>query len=151
MSAEPTEPAEKPDSTARQVFDHWTATMGKGARTALDAKRGGLIRARLRDGYTVDDLRAAVDGCKADPFSQGQNDRGLRYDDIALICRDAAHVDKFRALAPRAPSGPTKAKAGPPLIPDFFASPEAIAKADAEREARRLAREAAYQPTQESA
>jgi len=83
------------------VFECWVSKHwgGKGKRPMLDAKRARLIKARLKDGYSVEDLKQAIDGCALDPFSMGQNDRGQRYNDISLICRDAAHVDKFRAIA----------------------------------------------------
>jgi hypothetical protein len=77
-----------------EVFDHWKTALSH-PRAVLDAKREKAILARLKDGFSVADLKAAVDGCKADPFSMGQNDRNQVYDDIALICRDASHVEKF--------------------------------------------------------
>lgn len=96
--------APEADPRPARVFEHWRAVMGKNARTAFDAKRQAAVEARLRDGYTVEDLCLAVDGCAATPHNMGQNDRGERYDDLGLICRDAAHVDRFvtraRQLAP---------------------------------------------------
>ena len=87
----------------REVFDHWTAVHSK-PRAKLDEKRKKLIRSALRTGYTVDDLRAAIDGCKASKFHQGDNDRGMVYDDLGLILRDAAKIDQFIGLANQKPS-----------------------------------------------
>ena len=87
----------KPDLPA-EVFNHWQQAMNH-PRAKLDDKRRKKIAARLKDGYTVDDLKAAVDGCKKSPHHMGQNDTRTVYDDIELICRDASHVDKFIALA----------------------------------------------------
>lgn len=72
----------------------------------LDEKRDRLIRNRLRDGYSVQQLQEAVAGCHADPWYRGENDRGQPYCDIALILRDADHVDRFRELHwhPRTPT-----------------------------------------------
>lgn len=81
-----------------QVFERWKATMGH-SRARLDMKREKAIRAMLAIGYTVEDLNLAIFGCSVSPFHQGQNDRGTKFEDIALICRDAEHVDKFIALA----------------------------------------------------
>lgn len=80
------------------VFDYWRQVMGH-PRAKLDDKRKRKIRARLKDGYTIEDLKAAIDGCKRSPHHMGQNDRGTVYDDIELICRDAPHVDRFINLA----------------------------------------------------
>lgn len=80
------------------VFERWKATLGY-TRARMDAKRAKAIRDRLRDGYTVEDLELAIFGCSVSDFHQGQNDRSTRYDDIALICRDAEHVDRFIATA----------------------------------------------------
>jgi hypothetical protein len=80
------------------VFTRWKATMGH-QRARLDPKRAKAIRGMLMVGYTVEDLELAIFGCSVSSFHQGQNDRCQRYDDIALICRDAEHVDKFIAIA----------------------------------------------------
>lgn len=101
--------AEQPADRAVVVFEFWRRVMGKNARTAFDSKRRKAVEARLADGYTVDDLRRAIEGCSQTPHNMGQNDRSERYDDLELICRDAAHVDRFRATAAaRGPSAPAR-------------------------------------------
>jgi hypothetical protein len=87
--------AKPPSLPARAVFDHWRTRMGKTERTAFDGKRRRAVEARLKDGYSPEDLMRAVDGCKVTPHNQGENDRGEKYDDLELICRDAGHVDRF--------------------------------------------------------
>lgn len=79
---------------ARRVFGFWREYM-KHPKAALDTKREKAITARLRDGYSVEDLTVAVRGCRLTPHNMGKNDRNQVYDDIELICRDAAHVDRF--------------------------------------------------------
>jgi len=84
-------------SDVERVFAHWQAVM-KHPQAKLggsDSKRYKAIAARLRDGYSADDLCRAVDGCRRTPHNMGQNDRGEVYDDIELICRDQGHVDRF--------------------------------------------------------
>lgn len=83
---------------AQRVFVFWQEHLDHG-KAKLDDVRNRKILARLKDGYSVDDLMAAIRGCKLDPFSMGNNDRNQPFDDIELICRDAAHVDKFLRIA----------------------------------------------------
>lgn len=76
------------------VFDHWRNVMGSN-RAALDAKRKKLIEARLKDGYSAEDLCKAIEGCSRSPFHMGMNDKGTKYNGIDLILRSAEYVDKF--------------------------------------------------------
>lgn len=94
--------APEADPRPVKVFEHWRRVMGKNARTVFDAKRLKAVEGRLREGYTVEELCQAVDGCALTPHNMGQNDRGERYDDLELICRDASRVDRFRARAGQA-------------------------------------------------
>jgi hypothetical protein len=81
----------------RQVFDHWKVVMDH-PRSKLDNNRKNKIAARLKDGFTVDDLKGAIDGCKHSPFHMGDNDQNKKYDDITLICRDASKVEFFASV-----------------------------------------------------
>jgi transposase-like protein len=76
------------------VFEFWKSALNH-PRAILDAKRRRLVTARLAEGFTVEQLQAAITGCSRSAFHQGSNDSGAVYDDLALICRDAAHVEKF--------------------------------------------------------
>lgn len=87
--------SDKPKIDISAVFEHWAQTFRKSKRTVFDEKRKSLVKARLRDGFSIEDLKRAIDGCAQTPFNTGQNDRGERYDDLTLICRDAAHVERF--------------------------------------------------------
>jgi hypothetical protein len=77
-----------------ELFEFWRVVMGH-ERAQLGPKRRQKIRAAFDIGYTLDDLKLAVVGCKYSPMHQGQNERNTIYDDIELIVRDEAHVDKF--------------------------------------------------------
>ncbi len=103
-----TQAAPEVDPRPERVFEHWRRVMGKRSTTVFDAKRRKAVEGRLRDGYSVEELCQAVDGCTLTPHNMGQNDRGERYDDLELICRDASRVDRFRARA-----GQAGASAGP--------------------------------------
>ena len=84
-----------PPLGVRTVFDTWKEVMGH-RQARLTAKRERLIRARFREGYTVDDLLEAIRGCKASAWHMGANDNGQVYDDIELICRDGGKVEAFQ-------------------------------------------------------
>lgn len=88
----------KPSNDVLTVFDYWKQIMGH-KQACLDVKREGAVKARIKDGYTVEQLMAAVDGCKMSPFHQGQNDNAMVYDDLELICRDSKRVDQFIAIS----------------------------------------------------
>lgn len=87
----------------QDVFAYWQQVMGH-HHAKLDDKRAKAIGARLSDGYTVADLRLAVDGCKQSPFHMGENDTKAIHDDIELICRNGPKVDGFIKRASQAPS-----------------------------------------------
>jgi len=89
---------------AAEVFAYWRQVMGKRPGelpTKLDRKRRAKVEARLREGITVAQLQRAIDGCRASEWHMGANDRGARFDDLELICRDQSQVAKFIAIADR--------------------------------------------------
>ncbi|MCA1600376.1 MAG: hypothetical protein LC776_01590 [Acidobacteria bacterium] len=57
--------------------------------------RRAKVEARLREGYTLEQIKTAVLGCKMSPHNQGDNDTGTTYDDIELICRNSSSVERF--------------------------------------------------------
>lgn len=101
---------EKPMSSCDDVsdiFEFWKQTMGKRASAKLTAKRRGKIQARLKDGFTVEQIKNAIVGCSKTPWNIGENPTRTRYDDIELICRDESNVERFEShsknqLAPKA-------------------------------------------------
>lgn len=95
----------KPDrvSEVDAVFFHWRQVLGH-PNAQLDEKRRKVVRQRLEDGYTVERLCAAIDGCARSAWHMGENDRSRRFDDLELICRDSRHVDDFLKM-PMDPSG----------------------------------------------
>ena len=94
----PTSPKTSNIGLVTEIFDYWKEAL-KHPRAKLDAKRKRLIQARIIiDKYSADDLRQAIRGLTHSPHHMGQNDTGMVYDDITLICRDATHVERFMAL-----------------------------------------------------
>lgn len=77
------------------VFDYWCQAMGKSGNAKLTDKREKAIKARLKEGYTVEHIKQAIDGCKRSPHHMGQNQNGTIYDDIELICRSGEKLEQF--------------------------------------------------------
>lgn len=105
--------SESEATTIQSIFDHWRDVMAK-PRARLDDKRRNLIRRRLRESFSEADLRAAIDGCRASPWHQGENESGTRYVELSLIFWSAEHIERFGELAtsppkPRSSFGKTKA------------------------------------------
>lgn len=96
-------PAPERTADEHRVFDAWVASTGKQA--VFTDERRDVIRARLRETYSVEDLVDAVRGWKKSPFHRGENDRGMIYNDIELLLRDAARVERFRDLERGVESG----------------------------------------------
>lgn len=97
-----TETNTKTNGQVQEIFDHWVAVHGK-RQAKLNGKRRQKIAARLREGYSMDDLKAAIEGCRASEFHMGANAEKKVYDDLALICRDGSQVEKFVDLNKQAP------------------------------------------------
>lgn len=77
-----------------EVFSYWQSRLNH-PQAKLTPKRQRNINNRLKDSYTVDQIKTAIDGCAMSPFHQGLNDTQTVYDDIELICRDGEKIEKF--------------------------------------------------------
>ena len=77
-----------------EIFEHWQAIMHH-PQAKLDTKRKRVITQALQSGYSVSQLCQAISGCAQTPFNMGENDRGQRYDSLALVLRDSDHIDRF--------------------------------------------------------
>lgn len=89
--------------TVEEIFNCWKSTLNH-PKSILDEKRRKLIIARLKEGFTVEQLKQAIEGIARSEWHMGQNDRHTRYDGLELIFRDAGKVEKFMALAGEAAS-----------------------------------------------
>ena len=74
----------------KEVFEFWKVTFNKNNRTVLDNPRKSKIQARLKEGYTVEDIKTAIVGCSKSQFHIEGN-----HTDLTLICRDATKLDHF--------------------------------------------------------
>lgn len=85
--------------TAESVLNAWVEATGRNAtRVRMNGKRLAAVKARLREGYTGEDLIAAVRGIARSPWHMGDNPDGKRYDDMLVAIRDGERVEKFRDL-----------------------------------------------------
>ncbi len=74
------------------IVQHYRTHHPRSNPGAKDRKK---IADRIREGWTVDQMRIAIDGCHVSPFHCGENDRGAKYQTIGLIFRDSDHVQQF--------------------------------------------------------
>lgn len=93
----------KPSSKAaftREVFEFWKAELSH-PKAQLTQDRKKKIEERLEDS-TVDEIKAAICGCKRSDFHMGREPgKPTVFDDIELICRKRSKLEMFIALAPK--------------------------------------------------
>jgi hypothetical protein len=92
-------------SGEQAVFDHWRSVHGH-PNAKLDSKRRARIRARMREGFTNEQLFDALEGAKFDRFLMGEDKNSSRvYDGIETLLRDRAQVERLIELK-RSPQSP---------------------------------------------
>jgi hypothetical protein len=101
----------RPDSgnNVYAVFKHyWHAHLHPMRQPKPASKTWRAIAARLRDGWSIEELCMAVDGYHLDPWHQGKNDEGKQHLELELSMRDDEHVTRGIEWA----ENPPKASAG---------------------------------------
>lgn len=88
----------------RRVFAHWQRRMSK-PRAKLTEGRKRAIRARMKDGYTIKQMKQAIDACCASEWHMGDNDRTTAYNDLTIILRSGEKLEQFMAMGEQ--QGPT--------------------------------------------
>lgn len=88
--------AQAPPDPVVAVFDAWRESTGK-HRAQLDSKRRKVIREALK-AYPLEDVLAAVRGWRHSAHHRGENRQRTVYNDLALLLRDAPHIELFRDL-----------------------------------------------------
>ena len=88
-----------------EIFNYWKEVMKKGPNTTFSKKRMDKVKARLKDGYSVDFIKQAIYGCSITPHNNGTDPKGngQKYDDLELICRYAENVERFAENANQQP------------------------------------------------
>lgn len=81
----------------RRIFEHWHRVTGKNGNVKLTPERRMKVQARLKQGYSVDDILKAIDGCAASDFhmARGEHKGGTVFNDLTLICRNDTALEMF--------------------------------------------------------
>jgi hypothetical protein len=83
-----------------EVIDHYKTYHPTAMRNPQPAsKEWKKICDRLKEGYTVEQLKLAIDGNHRSPHHCGKNDSGTLFHGLELIFRDASKVDGFVEMA----------------------------------------------------
>ncbi len=94
----PEPPIEAPSDPASEVFNDWREVMER-PEAIFNKKTRTAVASRLKEGYSVTDLKLATRGILFSPWHMGKNDNKEIYDSLALICRDGNQVEKFKTFA----------------------------------------------------
>lgn len=92
------EPVGLDAAAVRNLFAYWQERCGH-EQAKFTRDRRSKVEARMREGYTVDEIRQAIDGASAAPFI---NPEGKKFDDLELICRNGSKLEDFKSRAEQA-------------------------------------------------
>lgn len=97
------QPVSAIDSAAdvARVIDHWRDVTGQRRAKDTPARRR-VVAARLREGYTVDQLCAAASALAESDWHRGENPNRVRYLDVSHFARSAEIVDRWLSRTPEA-------------------------------------------------
>lgn len=101
-TSERMEIAEVTQKQISDVFMHWVeihAGNNTSGYPVLDETRGTAIEKMLKQGYSVDSLKLAIEGCALSPFHRGENKTGDIHNAISLIFKNSDQVEKFIDIA----------------------------------------------------
>lgn len=91
-------------STVRELFAYWQQQC-QHPQSRLTSERRRKCEARLREGYTAEQGRTAIDGAARAAFV---NDQGKRFDDFELIFRSGSKLEAFIERARLNGAGPAR-------------------------------------------
>ena len=81
------------------IFSFWKEILNH-PRAILSKDRMGWIKARLKEGHTIEDCKQAIIGCKSSAYHMGDNHNGKNgvgviYDSIELIFKKGDKLEQF--------------------------------------------------------
>lgn len=92
-----------------ECFEHWMEwkqrVTGRKPTSLLSADRFDNVKARLNEGYSVEQIKLAIDGAMSHPFvvnaKRSPEGKGDRYDDLELIARRGSNLEKLANIGAR--------------------------------------------------
>jgi hypothetical protein len=91
------QPVEAPTGQEVELFRYWQTAMGK-PQAKLTPERRAKLRARLKEGYTPEQIRLAIDNVAGSSYHRGENTNGQEYADLTLICRNGSKLEQYAAM-----------------------------------------------------
>ncbi|MEI8055430.1 MAG: hypothetical protein WCH10_05485 [bacterium] len=90
------------------IFEYWKKVMGY-PEAELDYDRKNWISRALQK-HSIAKLCEAIIGCSRTPRNMGENDHGERYDDLHVIFKNNAQIERFVRNSHHPPIPDTEAK-----------------------------------------
>ena len=86
----------------REIFEYWKRVFNKNNNVRLTAERRKKIKARLQEGYSIEDIKTAIEGCSRSDFHMKKGEYKLRpgpiYNDLVLILRSGSKLEQFMQI-----------------------------------------------------
>jgi hypothetical protein len=91
---------EDSDAVTLRLFEQWKVWSGQSKAMLTDARKA-MVRQRLKEGATEEELRRALWAMTHNPFNLGDNDNGQKYLKFELVMRRREQVEKYLKIADR--------------------------------------------------
>ena len=78
----------------KEIFEYWKNTLNH-PKAIYSNDRINKIKARLKEGFTVDDCKKAIDSISKSPYHMGDNDKNKKYDSVEMIFRNADKLEWY--------------------------------------------------------
>lgn len=88
-----------------EIFEYWRRAVDK-PTAKFTAERRQKVRTRIREGFSVAQIKRAIDGVANSPFHRGENEHHREYLDLTLICQTGSKVEQYSELAGASPMLP---------------------------------------------
>lgn len=100
---EPPNPPEGDAHLHQQIFEFWKQHTNRNGSTKFSDKRKRVIRRRLKDGHTPEEIFRAIAGCASSDWHMKRGRHasrdGVRHDELTFILRDTETVERFAGMA----------------------------------------------------
>lgn len=111
----PNNKKEKGSPLSSQVQDIWNYYLNTfegffSRGLTLTKERRSKVEARLKDGYSVEDIRLAITNIRQSPFHCGENEQSKLYADLTFICRNSSKLEEWMNYQPKAVIKPEQSR-----------------------------------------